>query len=283
MMDCKQKFCWLVLMIGFLASGCTSVSFMYDYGNFVARWEIDNYFDTDSKQDALLKERIATLLNWHKSQELPHYTTLLEKIEQAGGKPLSQEELEQIFTQYKLRRNQLIAHLIPGTAVFLASLSSEQLAYFRDVLESKNQELQEKNNRSLAIRLEEEMVDWEEDFSAWFGSPTEDQRRFIEDWYQQRFLQGEDPDQSRLQRRQKAQVAFFAFMETSPNAQQVEDWLENWMLSWTRKQTLNKSLVLQLDALLTDEQRQFALKRIQGYKEEIQDVIPHLTTLATAH
>lgn len=277
-------------MIGLWASGCTSVSMMYNYGNFMARWEIDNYFNTNSKQDDFLKSRIASQLNWHKAQELPHYIALLEKVERVGTKPLSHEELEQLFAQFEARRNQLITHLIPDVAEFLASLTPKQVANLREALETNNQERLEKINRPLAVRLEEEIIDREEDFTEWFGFLTKEQQQLISDWNQQRFLQKEAPDQRRWQRRQKNQKAFLAFMETAPNVQQIENWLEKWMATWTESQSLTPlqeqkapqqqvtSLILQFDALLTKEQRQFALKRIRDYKEQIQDVIPHFAT-----
>ena len=66
----KKNYLLLFIILLFI-SGCSTGKFFYEFGDEMASWQIDNYFDLTSKQEEWIEERLRLHLNWHRKQELP--------------------------------------------------------------------------------------------------------------------------------------------------------------------------------------------------------------------
>jgi dihydrodipicolinate synthase/N-acetylneuraminate lyase len=80
----------LLRIIGLLALGgvcagaltaCSAVKLGYGAAPELAFWRLDAYLDFDDAQAAQVRDDLATLHQWHRSNELPRYAALLEQAE----------------------------------------------------------------------------------------------------------------------------------------------------------------------------------------------------------
>ena len=189
----------LALFAGLFLQACSVVRLGYGNADSLARWWIDQYLDLSPEQDALVRERLAGLLAWHRKTQLPDYVTLLRQGKAlAAGPPTAGDALA--LGDSIIRRVQVLAEqATPDVADLLATLSPAQIdrlaARFADknVEFAKEARLAEGTAAQHAARYKRQL----ERAEYWFGDFSGEQeaalRRMVEArdpgaqiWYEER-------------------------------------------------------------------------------------------------
>ena len=273
---------WFIFLTGWslFLSGCSSLKMAYDYGPTLAIWQIDEYFDTTSEQEELLKPMLVGHLNWHRQEELPAYQALLEKVAVAGQDQLTAEDIDEFLTQFEGHRSIMIDRLLPDTARLITLISPEQAKFFQAKAEEENDELRERLQLPLEEQQEERYERWLENLEEWFGNFSSEQLAQLETWYAEEYLNG-NPTQRRLERRLRFQQEFVELIQTRPEVAESKEWLRNWVQDqidqaeqsggegWKQR---TRRRLLYLDQLITSEQRSHALERLQEYIDQIHQI-----------
>ncbi len=264
----------------FLLAGCSTTKLVYDYGDKYLLWQLDSYFDLSNKQEEWLEERIKLHLEWHRSQELLSYKKFLIDIQNRAKDGLTMEELDEGFSRYEAKQNRLFERLIPDTALFLKSLSSEQINNLESKMLEENEEMTEKNeNRSELIQ--ERRENFLEQMEEWFGKFSPEQMIQINEWQVNWFVESTSPFEERMKYRIKSQTQILALLRSFPDGQELEKWMRNWSKSWGRDKNSdrkarilrNKNRILQVDKFINPEQRLHALRELDDWVEILEQTI----------
>ena len=264
----------------FLLAGCSTTKLVYDYGDKYLLWQLDSYFDLSNKQEEWLEERIKFHLEWHRSQELRSYKKFLIDIQNRAKDGLTMEELDEGFSRYEAKQQRLFERLIPDTALFLKSLSSEQINNLESKMLEENEEMTEKNeNRSELIQ--ERRENFLEQMEEWFGEFSPEQMIQINEWQVNWFAESTSPFEERMKYRIKSQTQILALLRSFPDGQELEKWMRNWSKSWGRDKNSdrkvrilrNKNRILQVDKFINPEQRQHAIRELDDWVEILEQTI----------
>ena len=264
----------------FLLAGCSTTKLVYDYGDKYLLWQLDSYFDLSNKQEEWLEERIKFHLEWHRSQELRSYKKFLIDIQNRAKNGLTMEELDEGFSRYEAKQQRLFERLIPDTALFLKSLSSEQINNLESKMLEENEEMTEKNeNRSELIQ--ERRENFLEQMEEWFGEFSPDQMIQINEWQVNWFAESTSPFEERMKYRIKSQTQILALLRSFPDGQELEKWMRNWSKSWGRDKNSdrkvrilrNKNRILQVEKFINPEQRLHALRELDDWIEILEQTI----------
>ena len=264
----------------FLLAGCSTTKLVYDYGDKYLLWQLDSYFDLSNKQEEWLEERIKLHLEWHRSQELRSYKKFLIDIQNRAKNGLTMEELDEGFSRYEAKQQRLFERLIPDTALFLKSLSSEQINNLESKMLEENEEMTEKNeNRSELIQ--ERRENFLEQMEEWFGEFSPEQMIQINEWQVNWFVESTSPFEERMKYRIKSQTQILALLRSFPDGQELEKWMRNWSKSWGRDKNSdrkarilrNKNRILQVDKFINPEQRLHALRELDDWVEILEQTI----------
>ena len=264
----------------FLLAGCSTTKLVYDYGDKYLLWQLDSYFDLSNKQEEWLEERIKFHLEWHRSQELRSYKKFLIDIQNRAKDGLTMEELDEGFSRYEAKQQRLFERLIPDTALFLKSLSSEQINNLESKMLEENEEMTEKNeNRSELIQ--ERRENFLEQMEEWFGEFSPEQMIQINEWQVNWFVESTSPFEERMKYRIKSQTQILALLRSFPDGQELEKWMRNWSKSWGRDKNSdrkarilrNKNRILQVDKFINPEQRQHAIRELDDWVEILEQTI----------
>ena len=264
----------------FLLAGCSTTKLVYDYGDKYLLWQLDSYFDLSNKQEEWLEERIKLHLEWHRSQELRSYKKFLIDIQNRAKNGLTMEELDEGFSRYEAKQQRLFERLIPDEALFLKSLSSEQINNMESKMLEENEEMIE-NNENMSELIQERRENFLEQMEEWFGEFSPEQMIQINEWQVNWFVESTSPFEERMKYRIKSQTQILALLRSFPDGQELEKWMRKWSKSWGRDKNSdrkarilrNKNRILQVDKFINPEQREHAIRELDNWVEILEQTI----------
>ena len=270
----------LATILLFFISSCSTSKLFYDFGDEMVSWQIDNYFDLTSKQEEWIEERLRSHLDWHRKEELPLYRDFLIEVQNRSGDGLTMSELDEGYAMLDQKRVRTLETLLPDTATFLAGISQEQVNTLEKKMIEDNQEMEEELESPEELLRERRENFWEQ-MEDWFGDFSEDQQVKINRMHTEWFSGSADPMVSRLERRRKSQMQFLSQLRSSQDKAELEKWLRSSVIKWagetdSAKQVRilrNKKRILQVDKLLTHEQRTHAVRELDEWIEIIDGII----------
>ena len=149
-----RVFTWLRLAAtGLLAAtllgGCV-VRVVYNQLDWLALWYVEDYFDLDDAQETQAKALIARTIAWHRSTQLPQYSTLSRKLIGVVGAPTDPQFLADRYAEVVALWDALLQRASPEFAALLRTLSDEQVEELFANLAEENDELAEDYSGSTA-------------------------------------------------------------------------------------------------------------------------------------
>ena len=147
-------------------------------------------------------------------------------------------------------------------------------------MDEDNQEMDEEYNSPEKFFRERKEKFWEQ-MEDWFGDFSEDQKIKINLLHTEWFSGKADSLLDRLERRRKSQLQFLAQLRSYKDKSELEKWLRQSVINWggetfsaKRARILrNKKRILQVDKLLTPEQRMHAVRELDEWIEIIESII----------
>ena len=270
----------LYFILYFLIAGCNTGKLFYDYGDEVVSWQLDNYFDLTTQQEEWIEERMRWHLDWHRKQELPGYRDFLIEVQNRAGDGLIMSELDEGYARLDQKRIRTLETLLTDTASFLAGVSPEQINTLEKKMIEENQEMKEDLESPEKLFRERKEKFWEQ-MEEWFGDFSKDQQDRINLLRTEWFTGSFDPMAARLERRRKSQLQFLAQLRSSHEKAEFENWLRRSVINWagetdSAKQVRilrNKKRILEVDKILTHEQRIHAVRELDEWIEIIEGII----------
>ena len=271
---------FLYIILFFLIAGCNTGKLFYDYGEEVASWQLDNYFGLTNKQEEWIEERMKLHLDWHRKEELPRYRDFLIEVQSRARDGLTMIELDEGYARLDQKRIRTLERLLPDTASFLAGVSLEQINTLEKKMIEENQDMKEDLESPEKLSRERKEKFWEQ-MEDWFGDFSKDQQYQINQLRTEWYPSSADPLAVRLERRRKSQLQFLEQLRSSQDKAEFENWLRRSVINWagetdSAKQARilrNKKRILQVDNLLTPEQRINAVRELDEWIEILDRII----------
>ena len=275
-----KKIYFLYIILFFLIAGCNTGKLFYDYGEEVASWQLDNYFGLTNQQEEWIEERMKLHLDWHRKEELPRYRDFLIEVQSRARDGLTMIELDEGYARLDQKRIRTLERLLPDTASFLAGVSLEQINTLEKKMIEENQDMKEDLESPEKLSRERKEKFWEQ-MEDWFGDFSKDQQYQINQLRTEWYPSSADPLAVRLERRRKSQLQFLVQLRSSQDKAEFENWLRRSVINWagetdSAKQARiirNKKRILQVDKLLTPEQRIHAVRELDEWIEILDRII----------
>ena len=174
----------LLLCLSLLISACSRAGLAYRNLDWLVPWRLNDYLNLDSQQQAWLKPRLQTHLQWHCSAELPRYIEWLQTTESilAQPQPDSAQLLEQ-FAQFDAALKRIGVEITPTAIELLQGLSEQQVRELYAAMDEDNlEDRQDFLDPPLATQISERQTRMQERLRPWLGRLNTAQTEHIATW-----------------------------------------------------------------------------------------------------
>ncbi|MEQ1776384.1 MAG: DUF6279 family lipoprotein [Burkholderiales bacterium] len=270
--------CVLTLLLALL-SGCSAIRIGYNQADTILAWMADDYFDFDAAQKHDFNTRIDRLLKWHRQEQLPEYAKFLSEIKQRGQRQFTRDDAAWMVDGVKARFRAIARHGAHDAAELLTTLTPDNIRALEKQYDKVNQKFarEYKLNGTPEDRKRARLERTLKQLRDWAGTLTQAQEEHITK------LNDAIPstDAMRHQDRQRRQKEFVAMLKSRHNkavfAPQLQAWLADWEkgrapeFDTAQNDAYEKrvSLYLEVERMLTPQQRDHVLHKLQGYIDDI--------------
>jgi hypothetical protein len=273
-----RRFTVLLALAALLVAGCSALKLGYTQADIILAWRANSYFDLDSDQRREFSTRLDRLLAWHRHEQLPDYAQFLTVAIDKAEHGVKTEDIAWLVDGFRARYRVIVNRGIADAAEILATLAPEQLVALQTKFDKDNQKFADENeldsggDKRKRARLKK-MLD---QIDYWTGSLTREQERKIAALL--------DPipliEHLRHQDRMRRQHEFVDILKTRQAKLEFATRLHQWLLDWDHGRTPEYSQLsaqvyeqrlhffVAVDRLLTREQRQHVLARLQKYADD---------------
>lgn len=244
--------------------------FAYDNADLLLRWQADRYLDFRGEQSEELDRRIAALLARHRATALPQYARFADEAATRMLRGIKREDLEWAYDSLLAHVREALGAAGAEIADLLDRLSREQIAHLEQRLAEENRKfareqlqgtVEERRQRRLRRNLER--------LEEWFGPLTEQQAERVRRYGERAPLGAELRDRDRRRR----QAELVAMLRARAAGERLAAWASAWdggrepAYARSARETREAyfDLLLDLDRMLTAEQRAAAAARMREY------------------
>lgn len=269
----------LVAALAALLVSCTFTKFAYNQADTVAAWKIDEYFDLDGQQKQEFSKRFDRLYAWHRQEQLPEYANFMRTAHTRMQDGTSREDVLWFVDGMRTRVRTLARQAAPDAAVLLATVTPAQIEHLKAKFEKENRKYakEHKVNGSLEERQEAEAKRVIKQVKDWLAPLTNEQEQRVTALVRQGPQLEKERYAERL-RRQRELLELLAHRTEDPQrfTARVTEWMVNWDRgrsaeyqkqldnSWQRR----ADLLAAVDRMLTPDQRNTSLQKVQGYADD---------------
>jgi hypothetical protein len=275
-----------VLLLGAVLglAACNALTTGYNNAPTLLTWMADSYFDLDSDQETLLKERLRNLRAWHRNQ-LPDYARTLAEAQSRLTRQVEPEDVAWLFGESEKRYRALIDHAAPAAADLAGRLKPENLAYLQQKMAKKNAEFEDDYIKGGTEKRQEKRYErLLADAERIYGSFTGEQKKRI------RELSDALPANYALvlEDRKRRQAELVSILAAAVDKSAPQDETARRLKTWAgefergrqpayREFGLKYRVELQkmfatIANITTPEQRQVAVKNVQKYVDDFNNL-----------
>lgn len=274
------------LVLGVALIGCSAVKLAYNNLPELGYWWLDGYVDFNGAQSPRVKEQLAQLLERHRRAELPKLLALVEKAERLA---LGEVTPAQVCAASDEVRDSLLATAIdaagPGAALVLglgdAQLQHLEAKYAKINAEYVSDWLERSVERQHRKRYDT-FLDRSEDF---YGTLDDAQRTLLRQMADRSIFDPRRVDAERRQRQRESMEILRRFSNSGAPPAEVQTALVAYARRiaqpppgpWRDYQQalLQESCgnIARLHNATHPAQRERAVRRLQGYAQDIRDLI----------
>jgi hypothetical protein len=256
----------------------SNVAFAYNQFPPMLTWMIDGYVDMSGEQKDWMRDRVARIMEWHRSHELPEYRRFLERVLVETSEPYTVAEVAQAYRELRMHYRATVEQVLPDAADFLLRLDASQAQQMEDKFNDDNKKFVKESLKGTPdARRARRVKQFVGHLDGWLGSVSDAQREIVEGYY------ANIPDliEERLADRKVRHSETLALIRAKPSREQMVAGLRKLMVdadSWRRPEYLKKladrdqrffELLSKVSATLSPEQRAHLQGRIRGYMRDI--------------
>lgn len=271
----------VVLTIALTLGACSRVGLAYRNLDVIIPWTLSDYLDMNGEQKSWLNERLKEHLSWHCTTQLPGYLDWLDRLQTM----IATNQVTDAALQARAREaEQAIAEtareITPSAIELLQGLDDKQVAEMNDAFAKDQRKRQEEYLKpSLDQQIKERGERMSKRLNDWFGPLSTTQQQRVATWSNALGDQNTQWIANRVHW-QKQFSAAVAQRQSPQFPQRIETLLVNRESLWTpayRQAFANteaqaRSLLVDLMAESTPNQRERLLKKIEGVRKDFSDL-----------
>ena len=263
----------IIILVSLTACGPRLI---YHHLDWLIPWYVGDYISLDSDQKNMLEKRLSKLLDWHCRTQLPTYAVTLRGLGRDlahSADPVDAATLQAYHTRILALWEGLLQQIGPDITAILATASDDQIRELFDNLTKQNQKFR-KNYVDLAPdeliqNRQKRMI---KRLKYWISDLNPEQRQALSDWS----LELEPIAEQWVQNREVIQAEARRLLDSRDDNPEFRSDMQGLIMhpenmrspAYQRKIDINTGitlkLLLQLDQMLTEDQRSHLLGRIES-------------------
>lgn len=275
-----------VLLLVAALGACSAIKLAYNNLPTVSYWWLDGYLDFDSEQSPKVRDELAQLLAWHRQNELPRLSAMLQDAQALAPGEVTPEQVCAMAERIRERLLAVSERAEPAGTALALSLTDAQLqqlerkyaknnaTYRKDWLDRTPAQVQEKRY--------DQFLDRAEDF---YGRLSTEQRDLLKQQVAQSVFDPRLADAERRKRQQEALVLLRGFVAGKPSPAEARAALHGYIQRiaepppgpWhDQQQALLQEGCRNTAALhnnTTASQRAQAVRRLQAYQDDLRQLV----------
>ena len=263
----------LALVASALLAACSALRVAYDNADGLLRWRATSYLDVHGAEADELDRAIDEFLVWHRSHALPEYSRIANDAAQRLARGLSREDLvwgyDSLVTQARESLRVAAARIAP----LLDRLNEEQIEHIESRFAEDNRKFAREylrgSERERRARRLKRNVERMED---WVGRLSNEELERVKRYS----ARAPVFDEQRDRERRRLQAEFLSIVRAREARRRLPDMAANWDRGRDAEyRAANETLfheyyamVLDVDRLLSAEQRANAVARLRDFADE---------------
>lgn len=277
---------WLTALALLLLQGCSAIKLGYQQLPTLSYWWLDSTVSFNSAQTAGAKQALDNLYQWHRSEELPAYAELLQRVQVLSAGTVQTEQVCRVWADVQTRLDTVMREAVVQAAPVAMALGPRQLSHIARRWESQNEDWEnEWMLGSPSERLERRLERSLERYRSFYGELTPAQVSLVKAQLAQSPWTAEWGRQDRQRRQQDLLSTLQAIGQNKPSQTDAEGLLWGVWQRWMKPPEPGQRAVMQnlsqracenlaqLHNTATPEQRQQATRRLRAYEKDVKDLL----------
>lgn len=160
-------------------AGCNKIGLVYEFADKLVLYNVEENFDLDKEQRAVLKDSVQAYFRWHRRNLLPAYADFLAYVADSSRDGLRPEEIRTGMSRFQELYRRTLDPVAGISAAFLESLSPAQVDAWINRQRTKNRKLRNDFSGSLEERLDIRARKIIDELEDWTGRLSKDQKARI--------------------------------------------------------------------------------------------------------
>lgn len=118
-----------VLVASAALVACSAIKLGYNTLDDVSYWWLDSYIDFTDEQAPRVREDLARLHLWHRQQELPRFTAMLQNLEQLAPQDVTAAQACGVVAQARERIEAIAVRAEPAVVTLALEMAPDQLVH----------------------------------------------------------------------------------------------------------------------------------------------------------
>lgn len=269
--------CLLVLLAA--VAGCSTIRFGYNQADTLIVYMTNEYFDLDSTQEQEFRQRLGRFLAWHRRTQLPDYARFLTEARVRLERGPVRDDVHWFVDGLQNRYRTLVRQGFDDAVAIAVTLTPEQLHHLQRQFDKSNAKFVK--DRALDRSAEERR---RAQFKRTFGQAEDwagDLNREQEAKLRELVFAMPPVNHLRDEERRRRQHDLVEILKLRHDRAQFAPRLRGWLLDWKAGRSAETEKLITLAdeeraqlfvttwGLFTPAQRAHAVKRLQGYIEDL--------------
>lgn len=268
-----------LLALSVLLAGCNRVGLAYRNLDVIIPWTLNDYLDMNAGQKSWFNDTLKEHLAWHCTTQLPGYLDWLDRLQQmVDNHQVSDAALQTRTLEAKQAIADVARQITPSAIELLRGLDEQQV---REMDQALAKDLRKRQDEYLKPPLEQQIKDRSERMSerlnAWLGPLSTSQQERVRAWSTALGAQ----NQQWIGNRAHWQAQFIAAVNqraSSDFPRKMEQllvdreslWTADYRQAYAQTEAAARSLLVDLMAESTVQQRQKLVQRIDKVRSDFQ-------------
>lgn len=273
----RLKFLVVLLTLSLVLAGCNRVGLAYRNLDVIIPWTLNDYLDMNAGQKSWFNDTLKDHLAWHCTTQLPGYLDWLDRLQQmVDNNQVTDAALQARTVEAKQAIAEVAREITPSAIQLLQGLDDQQVKEMSDALAKDLRKRQDEYLKPpLAQQIKERAQRMSKRLDAWIGPLSDSQQNRVTAWS---IALGEQ-NQEWIGNRARWQAQFIAAVQQRHSAdfpQKMQQllvdreslWTPEYKAAYARTETAARSLIVDLMAESTPQQRMKLTQKIDGVRSD---------------
>jgi len=267
-------------LFALLLAACSTIKLGYNHADTLLLHSLNRYVDLTAEQEQMVRQRVGSLMAWHRATQLPDYAAFLQRTRTQLDGDVTQAEVIEFNEGLNARLAALGEHAAPDAAALALTLTPTQIGQIEHKLVDDNAKARKESARELKQAVDERAKKYAERSEFWLGKLSDQQMRIVRNSLANRPVDSLYWIEAREHRTRDLVAILRRIQSERPSQEMAANWFRAYFRELARPSNPeqraraeafrrdNAQLVAQLMNSATPEQRAHLDKRLSGFASE---------------